>query len=95
MNGFGPFISFSFLNFFMYLCLNLFQLFWGVMLCCALRENESKLRRLAMVGLAVGVFTLGPIDDASAGRTDGRIGGHRFRSSTPTTKRIVITKKQK
>ena len=64
-------------------------------LCCAVRENESKQGKLVVVGLAAGVLTLGPIDDASAGRIDRRFGSHYFSSSTPATKRRAITKKPK
>ncbi|BBG92833.1 hypothetical protein Prudu_000683 [Prunus dulcis] len=39
-----------------------------------LRKNENKLAKLAMVTLAAGVLTLGPVHDASAAKTGGRVG---------------------
>ena len=85
------FLSFDFFSYnYALTCFNCF----GVV-CRALRENDRKLGKLAMVGLPTGVFTLGPTDDASAGRIGGTIGSHCFCSSTPTTKRRAITKKPK
>ncbi|CAL8990588.1 unnamed protein product [Prunus brigantina] len=48
-----------------------------------LRKNENKLAKLAMVTLAAGVLTLGPVHDASAAKTGGRVGGQAFRPSAP------------
>jgi uncharacterized membrane protein len=52
------------------------------------KKNESnKLGKLAMIAVAAGVLTFGPIsvnvDDALAAKTGGRIGGQSFRSSAP------------
>ncbi|GAU35235.1 hypothetical protein TSUD_205110 [Trifolium subterraneum] len=50
-------------------------------------EKNNKLGKLAMIAVAAGVLTFGPIsvnvDDALAAKTGGRIGGQSFRSSAP------------
>ncbi|XP_039048467.1 uncharacterized protein LOC120189217 isoform X2 [Hibiscus syriacus] len=46
-------------------------------------RNEKQLAKLAIVTLAAGVLTLGSVDDASAAKTGGRVGGQAFRSSAP------------
>ncbi|XVE71850.1 hypothetical protein DITRI_Ditri10aG0184900 [Diplodiscus trichospermus] len=47
-------------------------------------RNEKQLAKLAIVTLAAGVLTLGPVaDDASAAKTGGRVGGQAFRSAAP------------
>ena len=55
----------------------IFIFVWGV------RKVEKKLAKLAMVTLAAGVLTLGSVDDASAAKSSGRVGGQAFRSSVP------------
>ncbi|KAI4344430.1 hypothetical protein L6164_011659 [Bauhinia variegata] len=47
------------------------------------KNGENKLAKLAIVTLAAGVLTLGSVQDASAAKTGGRIGGQAFRSSAP------------
>ncbi|KAI6680858.1 hypothetical protein NL676_034739 [Syzygium grande] len=47
------------------------------------RRNDNQLAKLAIVTLAAGVLTLGSVQDASAAKTGGRIGGQAFRSSAP------------
>ncbi|BAT76754.1 uncharacterized protein LOC124825723 [Vigna umbellata] len=46
-------------------------------------KNENELAKLALVALAAGVLTLGSVQDASAAKTGGRIGGQAFKSSAP------------
>nr|DAD45765.1 TPA_asm: hypothetical protein HUJ06_003995 [Nelumbo nucifera] len=46
-------------------------------------KNEMKLAKLAIVTFAAGVLTLGPVHEASAAKTGGRVGGQAFRSSAP------------
>ncbi|TVU08668.1 hypothetical protein EJB05_42079 [Eragrostis curvula] len=57
------------------------------------RRNDLgvKLGKLAMVALAAGVLALGPVDDAMAAKSGGRVGGQAFRSaprSAPSGPRI-------
>ncbi|KAF5456341.1 hypothetical protein F2P56_025836 [Juglans regia] len=47
------------------------------------RKGNNQLARLAVVTLAAGVLTLGPVYDASAAKTGGRVGGQVFRPSAP------------
>ncbi|KAF7838021.1 Transmembrane protein [Senna tora] len=47
------------------------------------RKKDNKLAKLALVAVAAGVLTLGSVDDASAAKTGGRVGGQAFRSSAP------------
>ncbi|XP_010048664.2 uncharacterized protein LOC104437425 [Eucalyptus grandis] len=47
------------------------------------RRNGNQLAKLAVVTLAAGVLTLGSVQDASAAKTGGRIGGQAFRPSAP------------
>jgi uncharacterized membrane protein len=51
------------------------------------KYESNKLGKLAMIAVAAGVLTFGPIsvnvDDALAAKTGGRIGGQSFRSSAP------------
>ncbi|XP_050373671.1 uncharacterized protein LOC126791281 [Argentina anserina] len=47
------------------------------------RKKENQFAKLAMVTLAAGVLTLGSVDDASAAKSGGRVGGQAFRSSAP------------
>jgi len=52
--------------------------------CCVNRKkNENKLAKLALIAVAAGVLTLGSVQDASAAKTGGRIGGQAFKSSAP------------
>ncbi|KAL5224474.1 hypothetical protein ABZP36_011113 [Zizania latifolia] len=44
-------------------------------------DFEVKLGKLAMVALAAGVLAFGPVDDAMASKSGGRIGGQAFRSA--------------
>jgi len=46
-------------------------------------KHENKLAKLALVAVAAGVLTLGSVQDASAAKTGGRIGGQAFKSSAP------------
>lgn len=39
--------------------------------------------KLALVAVTAGVLTLGSVDDASAAKTGGRIGGQAFKSAAP------------
>ncbi|XP_043719981.1 uncharacterized protein LOC122667676 [Telopea speciosissima] len=45
------------------------------------RKNEMRLAKLAIVTLAAGVLALGAVDEASAAKTGGRVGGQAFRSA--------------
>ncbi|ESW26734.1 hypothetical protein PHAVU_003G143600 [Phaseolus vulgaris] len=47
------------------------------------KKNENKLAKLALIAVAAGVLTLGSVQDASAAKTGGRIGGQAFKSSAP------------
>ncbi|XP_030544211.1 uncharacterized protein LOC115750793 [Rhodamnia argentea] len=47
------------------------------------RRNGNQLAKLAIVTLAAGVLTLGSVQDASAAKTGGRVGGQAFRPSAP------------
>lgn len=47
------------------------------------RKDENKFAKLAVVALTAGILTLGSVDDASAAKSGGRIGGQSFRSSAP------------
>ncbi|XP_014507233.1 uncharacterized protein LOC106766950 [Vigna radiata var. radiata] len=46
-------------------------------------KHENELAKLALVALAAGVLTLGSVQDASAAKTGGRIGGQAFKSPAP------------
>ncbi|KAJ4950313.1 hypothetical protein NE237_027145 [Protea cynaroides] len=45
------------------------------------RQKEMRLAKLAIVTLAASVLTLGAVDEASAAKTGGRVGGQAFRSA--------------
>ncbi|GMH13623.1 hypothetical protein Nepgr_015464 [Nepenthes gracilis] len=47
------------------------------------RKLGQQLAKVAMVTLAAGVLTLASVDEASAAKSGGRIGGQAFRPSTP------------
>ncbi|KAI3932619.1 hypothetical protein MKW98_012590, partial [Papaver atlanticum] len=47
-------------------------------------KKEMKLAKIALVALAAGALTLGPVhDEALAAKSGGRIGGQAFRPSAP------------
>ncbi|XP_039118192.1 uncharacterized protein LOC120254110 [Dioscorea cayenensis subsp. rotundata] len=48
-----------------------------------LKKDELKLAKLAMVTLAAGVLAVTPVQDATAAKTGGRVGGQAFRSPAP------------
>ncbi|XP_078438093.1 FLUCTUATING-LIGHT-ACCLIMATION protein 1, chloroplastic [Wolffia australiana] len=43
----------------------------------------QRLAKLAVVAVAAGVLSLGPVDGAAAAKSGGRVGGQAFRSSAP------------
>ncbi|CAJ1941821.1 unnamed protein product [Sphenostylis stenocarpa] len=47
------------------------------------KKNENKLAKLALVAVAAGVLTFGSVQEASAAKTGGRIGGQAFKSAAP------------
>lgn len=47
------------------------------------RKSDNQLAKLAIVTLAAGVLALGSVQDASAAKTGGRVGGQAFRSPAP------------
>lgn len=47
------------------------------------KKDELKLAKLAMVTLAAGVLAVTPVQDATAAKTGGRVGGQAFRSPAP------------
>ncbi|KAM0939290.1 hypothetical protein DsansV1_C21g0169031 [Dioscorea sansibarensis] len=47
------------------------------------KKDELKLARLAIVTLTAGVLALTPVQDATAAKTGGRVGGQAFRSAAP------------
>lgn len=53
----------------------------GTEYACSKREN--KFAKLALVALAAGVLTLGSVDQASAAKSGGRVGGQAFKSPSP------------